>query len=285
MDIAVPRQLRENASKTAERAEWLRRLPRVVGELAAKWSLTVGEPFDSDDVSAAWVAPARQATGEDVVLKIGMPHMEAEQEIDGLRYWAGDPVVRLRDADDSLSAMLIEPCVPGTSLRERPSEEQDRVIAHLLRRMWRPRGATDAFRPLSRMIDAWCAESRSQSIVWPDAGLVEHGLQMMKELAQPTSRDVLLGTDIHAGNVLRAEREPWLVIDPKPFVGDPAYDATQHLLNCVERVIADPRRTIGVFAEQLEVDAGRVHAWLFARAAAEPRDVWGDARLARALQG
>ena len=43
-------------------------------------------------------------------------------------------------------------------------------------------------------------------------------------------------TDLHAGNVVRAEREPWLVIDPKPFVGDPAYDATQHLLNCRDEI-------------------------------------------------
>src|SRR3954451_13713428 len=94
----------------------------------------------------------------------------------------------------------------------------------------------------------------------------------MRELAQPTSDDVLLGTDIHAGNVLSAEREPWLVIDPKPFVGDPAYDATQHLINCADRVIADPRRTIANFAELLGLDAGRVQAWLFARAAAEASD-------------
>jgi streptomycin 6-kinase len=34
---------------------------------------------------------------------------------------------------------------------------------------------------------------------------------------------VVISTDLHAGNVLGAEREPWLAIDPKPFVGDPAY--------------------------------------------------------------
>ena len=51
---------------------------------------------------------------------------------------------------------------------------------------------------------------------------------------------MLLATDLHAANVLRAEREPWLVIDPKPFIGDPAFDATQHLFNCRARLHADP---------------------------------------------
>jgi streptomycin 6-kinase len=278
--------LRENASKTPERAEWLRRLPEVVGNLAERWGLALGNPFDSDDVSTAWVAPATRIGGGAVVIKIGMPHMEAAQEIAGLRFWDGDPLVRLLDADDSLGAMLLERCVPGTSLRERPHDEQDRIIAGLLRRMWARRPTTGFFRPLAYMIDAWSAESRAQSARWIDAALVERGLHVMTELARPTPGDVLLGTDIHAGNVLRAEREPWLVIDPKPFVGDPAYDATQHLINCAERVIADPRRTIGDFAELLEVDAERVRAWLFARAAAEARDTWSKEglRLARALQ-
>ena len=284
--IAIPRQLRENASKTPERAEWLRRLPDLVGELVSRWQLRVGEPFDSDDVSAAWVACATRANGEAVVLKLGMPHMEGAQEIEGLRHWAGDPVVRLLESDDQVGAMLLERCIPGTSLRDSAATQQDRVVAMVLRRLWRPRGPVDAFRPLSQMVDAWAAESRAHSHQWSDSGLVEQGLAIMHELSRPTDRDVLLGTDIHAGNVLRAEREPWLVIDPKPFVGDPAYDATQHLINCAERVIAAPSRSVDAFAELLEVDAERVRGWLFARAAAEPRDGWSErgVRLARALR-
>src|SRR5215470_11559272 len=75
----------------------------------------------------------------------------------------------------------------------------------------------------------------------------------------------------------RAEREPWLVIDPKPFAGDPAYDATQHLFNCQERLRSDPDGTIRRFAELLGVDHERVRLWTFARAAAEPRDDWSNA--------
>ena len=85
-------------------------------------------------------------------------------------------------------------------------------------------------------------------------------------------RTALLATDLHAGNVLRAERQPWLVIDPKPFVGDPAYDATQHLLNGLERLESDPLGTIRRFSELLELDAERVRLWTFARTAAAP---WG----------
>jgi streptomycin 6-kinase len=86
--------------------------------------------------------------------------------------------------------------------------------------------------------------------------------------------EVMLATDLHAGNVLRAAREPWLVIDPKPFVGDPAYGATQHLLKCPARMRSDPSETIYRFSDLLGVDGERVQLWLFARAAAEPRERW-----------
>jgi streptomycin 6-kinase len=98
--------------------------------------------------------------------------------------------------------------------------------------------------------------------------------------------DVLLATDLHAGNVLRSEREPWLVIDPKPFVGDPAYDATQHLFNCEARLRSDPGGTIRRIADMLGVDRERVQMWMFARAAAEPRADWkngGSMALAKTI--
>ena len=76
--------------------------------------------------------------------------------------------------------------------------------------------------------------------------------------------------------MLQSEREPWLVIDPKPFVGDRAYDATQHLFNCRQRMAVDPFGTMRRFADLLEVDAERVRLWMFARSAAEPREEWRE---------
>jgi len=132
----------------------------------------------------------------------------------------------------------------------------------------------------------WGEETVAQSERWSDPGLVSEGLRLLEELQRTAPVDMLLATDLHAGNVLRAKREPWLVIDPKPFVGDPAYDATQHLFNCYDRLISDPDGTISCFADLLGVDGERVRLWTFARAAAEPRNDWKKRRLielARAL--
>jgi streptomycin 6-kinase len=183
--------------------------------------------------------------------------------------------------------MLLERCDPGTTLRLVPEPEQDVVIAGLLRRMWRSPKAPHPFRPLSVMIASWIEEAIADRSRWRDGGLVREGLRLFDELARPSREGpgVLLATDLHAGNVLRAQREPWLVIDPKPFVGDPAYDATQHLLNGERRLRDRPLPTIHRFADLLELDAERIRRWLFARAAAEPRDEWDEAstELAHAL--
>jgi streptomycin 6-kinase len=283
--VIIPRQLADTCSGNPERLAWVSQLPAAIDELCRRWSLTIGEPWEVE-ASCSWVAPAERADGTHAVLKLGMPHMEAAHELAGLRFWNGYPTVRVIEADAALNAMLLERCEPGTTLREVPEFEQDVVIAGLLRSLWRRPANRHSFRPLSKMLAHWADESLAAAPRWRDAGLVRSGLRLFDELSAPAADDVLLATDLHAGNVLRAERQPWLAIDPKPFVGDRAYDATQHLINCRQRLRADSRGTIGRFADLLQVDHERVRLWLFARAAAEPRDEWsGDSlALARVLE-
>jgi len=80
---------------------------------------------------------------------------------------------------------------------------------------------------------------------------------------------VLLCTDLHGDNILAAQRAPWLAIDPKPYVGDPAYDVLQHMLNCEDRLAAHPAALAARMAGLAGVDAGRVRLWLFARSVQE----------------
>ena len=255
-------------------------------ELTARWSLAVGAPYDSPDVTASWVAPVELPDGSPAVLKIALPHMEADHEADGLRCWNGDPTVYLLRSDTVFNALLLERCTPGTSLRTEPGPQQDFVVASLLRRLWKVADPGDPFRPLSTMLSSWSEETRTREALWPDSALVRDGLRLFEELSRDHPRHVLLATDLHAGNVLRSEREPWLAIDPKPFVGDPAYDCTQHLFNSLPRMRTDPYGVIRRIADLTAVPVDRVRLWMFARAAAEPREAWeGDERweLAKAL--
>jgi streptomycin 6-kinase len=273
--IVIPPELAQTCSRDPGRREWLAQLPSAIDELRRRWSLTLGDPWQVE-ASCSWVAPAMRPDGTHAVFKLGMPHMEAASEPEGLRFWNGDPTVFVLETDAASNAMLLERCEPGTTLRQLPEPEQDVVIAALLRRLWRRPSPPHGFRPLSAMLKSWTAETLAAEAQWRDAGLVRAGLQLFEDLPRPSPHDVLLATDLHAGNVLRAQRQPWLVIDPKPFVGDRAYDVTQHLFNCRPRLLADPRATIRRLSDLLEVDAEGVRLWLFARAAAEPKDEWTD---------
>jgi streptomycin 6-kinase len=274
MALKIPVRVVANCSKTPEGAAWLDRLPEILRGVERRWSLSVAAPFDNSEVSCAWVAPAALADGTEAVLKIGTPHWEAEHEAKGLRFWDGDPTVRLLAVDDELGAMLLERCLPGTSLRVVPEVEQDVIIAKLLRRLWRSPVAPHPFRPLSALTKFWSDETVPSKKSWRDAGLVREGLRLMQELPRTAPREVLLATDLHAGNILRSNREPWLVIDPKPFMGDPAYDVTQHLFNCSERLRSDPIGLIHRMGDLVGVDHERIRLWTFARVAADPPDDW-----------
>jgi len=197
----IPERLATACRSTPDGPTWLVRLPDTLRDLEQRWSLRLGDSFEG---CCAWVAPVTLASGASAVLKLGMPHMESAHEIEGLRFWGGDPTVRLLDADDDLGAMLLERCEPGTTLRALPEPEQDLVIAGLLRRLWRLPVAPHPFRPLSAMTEHWSEETLAQAERWSDPGLVREGLRLFKELPNSAPACVLLATDLHAGNVLRA---------------------------------------------------------------------------------
>jgi streptomycin 6-kinase len=215
--------------------------------------------------------------------------MEAEDEAPGLREWDGDGAVRLHASvhfDETL-ALLLERCVPGTTVSALPEIEQDLVIAGLLRRLWRAPPTAHEFRPLQMMCDMWANEFERKlaaTRVDIDPGLASEGIALFRALPTSTDRNVLLCTDLHADNVLASERQPWLAIDPKPFVGDPTYDALQHILNCDDRLRSDPVGLVQRMAGLLDLDTDRLLLWLFARCIQESADWPSLLDVARAIQ-
>jgi streptomycin 6-kinase len=284
--FVIPDDLAQAAANEG-RDGWLAGLPTLVARIAAEWRLEVGAPFLPGGMTA-WVAPARDDAGADLVLKVGWPHPEAAHEADGLRAWDGAGAIRVYRADKRAKAtlLLLERCRPGTQLRAEPAEQHDLVIAGLLRRLWVQPRKGHGFRPLADMCDYWASryDERSpaeRSCLEPR--LANEGIRLLRALPRRGGDPVLLHTDLHAGNVLAAERERWLAIDPKPYVGDPAYDVTQHIFNQVFIEGADAAAVAARMALLLDLDRDRILRWLFARAV-EASPYWpGMADLARAL--
>ena len=275
LPVPLPRNL-VAAAREDGRGAWLDGMPAIVGRFAAEWSLTVEAPFEPGG-QTAWVAPAFQLGGADLVLKVMWRHPEADHEADALAIWSGRGAVRLHEVcelDDAI-VLLLERCRPGAALSEEPEAAQDEVIAGLLRRLWVDPPTQSRLRPLSTMCEQWAAQfdaNRAAGRVFLEPALADQGIALFRSLPTTAQRQVVLCTDLHAGNVLAAEREPWLVIDPKPYVGDPTYDVVQHLLNCPKRLHDDPLGLVARFAALLGLDRDRLRFWLFARCVQESPD-------------
>ena len=157
------------------------------------------------------------ADGEQAVLKVRLPHRESEHEAAALELWDGDGAVRLLDSEPEEHALLLECCVPGTPLSAAGQEAALDVFVELLPRLWKPAG--QPFRSLAEEA-AWWAEylPRQDWSFAPE--LLEAALEALRELPGTQGEQVLLHQDLHADNVLSAQREPWLAIDPKPLAGE-----------------------------------------------------------------
>jgi streptomycin 6-kinase len=195
---------------------WEERLPELVEQCAAQWDLVLEAPYAGGFVSH--VIPAG-----DVVLKIQWPHRESEHEADALEHWQGDGTVRLLARDDERHTLLLERCRPGTHLRERALD----VLIDLLPRLWKPAGPP--FTPLADEAAWWVSTIR---VDWEKAGrpfeeaLVDAAITFLEDLAATQGEQVLVHQDLHPDNVLGAEREPWLAIDPKPLCGEREFGIT-----------------------------------------------------------
>jgi streptomycin 6-kinase len=198
------------AGPTYQSAEWLAGVPALIAELAASWELTIGEPYPSGAVG--YTVRAELPDGTRAVLKLSPRDRESLQEPDALERWDGDGAVRLLARDDARDAMLLERCEPGTFLTS--SELGLDVLIGLLPRLWK---SGDGFATLADEAAHW-AESISRDT--RDATLRDAALHYLDVLPSTQGEQVLVHMDLHGGNVLAAQREPWLAIDPKPLAGE-----------------------------------------------------------------
>ncbi|WP_051451778.1 aminoglycoside phosphotransferase family protein [Actinospica robiniae] len=251
---------------------WLARLPELVGSLRADWQLRPGRPYAGG--SGAWVAPVELPSGERAVLKVGFPHREAWSEADGLRLWDGNGAVRLLRHDPARTAYLLELCEPGAKLVDADhlsAEARLLIGASLLRDLWLPAesAAGSAIEPVAAQMGWWAemAEERLSRVpAEADVGLVRTGLSLLRSLPASATRSVVLHGDFNPGNVLSAERSPWLAIDAKPLTGDAAFDPWP-LLEQVDPPFATARPAAALtsrgrlLGDELDVDPARIFAW------------------------
>lgn len=235
---------------------WFDELPRLVDDLCQRWDITIGATMPG---STGLTMRCRRGDGSAAVLKLTPEPLIAAEEAAALRAWsASSRVVRLLDEDDVHGALLLESLVPGTPAH---AHLPVAVIADLLNELHQidpPAG----FRPLRGRVEFLFAlfERRSQNLpaqVRIDPGLFRHCRSVAVELSERGPVCLLHG-DLHIGNVLDAGTDRGLVvIDPRPCVGDPAFDTIDWLL-----IPGEYRTRITELCElSPQLDPVRLHRW------------------------
>jgi streptomycin 6-kinase len=263
------RAVRAFRGESGER--WLRELPRAVEACAARWSLEVGPPFLP--LSYNYVAPATRAGGGRLVLKLCFPFdTEAATEREALRLFGGRGSARLLDADEGRGALLLERLEPGTKLSELCETDDEAATSHaasVMRSLWRPAPDAHDFPSVERWgrgFERHRARFGGKSGPIP-ARLFEEAEALFRELNDSAAEPVLLHGDLHHENILASRREPWLSIDPKGVVGEPAYEVGALLRNPNTRILSWPNfasvtaRRVRQLSEELGFGRERVRGW------------------------
>lgn len=250
----------ESRNRRKTHAEWLSLLPDRVSEVERRWSLRVHEPLNS---AHGYVVRASQADAGEVVVKLAVPGTEFVRELEALREYGGRGAVMLLKADPTHGAMMLESVRPGRTLSEVKNDEEATTIAtSVMRSLWRPAPEQHPFAAMSEFEGGveWLRTCFAKRGPIPTT-LVSRAEGLLRELVAAQAEPVLLHGDLHHDNILSAERSPWLAVDPKGVVGDPAYDVGPFLYNHLfetDRPASVLRRRVDQMSEELGFQRDRI---------------------------
>jgi streptomycin 6-kinase len=281
---ALPQPLRERLllRHGAPVERWLDGLPALAAALAERWGLALGDAPASGENGV--VLRCRRADGRDAVLKLSPDLDNLAAEGAALAAWWGAapgsvrPVPEVLAHDAGRGALLLEAVGPGHPLAaERRPPALERVAA-LLRALHADGGAVATHLGtlprlgdrMAFLFELWIRrrqQSERASRTVPD-GLLERGARAALALAgEAEAARTVLHADLHPGNVLDGGAERGLVaIDPRPCLGDPAFDALDWVVwRATER--AEVERRIALLAPAVGAPPERLAEWCAAFAA------------------
>ena len=240
---------------------WLATLSGLIPELVDRWELDIGEPFTGGSVG--YVLAGTRAGSEPIVLKLTYPDGWFPERVAALLRWDGEGAVELIDHDPR-GATLLERAVPGTPLAGESEERALSLARDVARRLWIP--APDGITAATEEVGRWVATFRDRNAALGrplSDRLLDDAAASMRDLEASPGAPVLLHGDLRLGNVVAAEREPWLAISPHPLVGDRTFDVVGLLLDVrddpEDGTTLSPR--FELLAELFACDRDRLRAW------------------------
>ncbi|MGP4110145.1 aminoglycoside phosphotransferase family protein [Streptomyces sp. 4N509B] len=252
---------------------WVDALPALAATMLERWSLTPAGPTRHGAV--ALVLPVTRTDGTPAVLKLQPIDAETAGEPAALHAWNGDGAVRLLAHDQDSGTLLLETLDPGRGLDHVSDlDEAVTVIASLLARLTAvpPPPGLRHLRDIAAGLLARTPAALDRLLDPDERRLLADCAAVLREVA-PEPGASLLHWDLHYQNVLAPSpaaladgREPWLAIDPKPLVGDPAFELMPALHNRFVDDPADVLRRFDLMTDVLALDRARAARWTMARA-------------------
>jgi streptomycin 6-kinase len=248
--------------------EWIEGLPAVLQAHLERWALAPDGPAMHGYVGM--VLPVRRADGSRAGLKVSWLDGDRSWEADALAAWDGRGAVRLLERDDAAGVLLLEWLDPDRSVAELDRPTAAAVVGEVCRRLDVP--APVGLPSLEETAASWVEELPA---AWERLGRpfdrrrLDAAVATCRELGPGQPRRLLHG-NLRFAHVLRAEREPWLTIDPNGMAGDPAYEVAPLLGQLCSGLAAepDPRATVtarlAAFAGAAGVDVQRARGWAHA---------------------
>jgi streptomycin 6-kinase len=207
-----------------------------------------------------------------LVLKLAPATDSVTHEAHALAHWAGRGAVRLEAVDLPHGALLLERAVPGIPLTTRCAAD-DRaataaaadVIAQLRARMEPTRGTLPTLASWTESL----ASVPNVSAVPELTMACREARAIASELSAGAGPSSILHGDLHHGNVLSAERTPWLAVDPKGLHGPREAEPAALLRNPRSLVLSHPDPVallsdrLDLLAERLGDDVRRLVGWAY----------------------
>nr|WP_229819206.1 aminoglycoside phosphotransferase family protein [Streptomyces lateritius] len=265
--VRVPEELAKSQARyngDAGRA-FVAALPGLAARFLDRWGLRRTGP-SMYGVASLVLPVIRTSDGVRAALKMQLLDEESAGEAVGLRAWDGRGAVRLLDEDPETGTLLLERLDETRHLSALGDpREATRIMAELLARLVAvpaPEGLRGLGDIAARMLED--VPGAAVRLGARDAAVLRDCAAAVREVVgEPGDR--LLHWDLHVDNVLAAEREPWLAIDPKPLAGDPGFDLLPALTSDSAREPAETLWRFDLMTEVLGLDRGRAVAWTLGR--------------------
>ncbi|MDH7795454.1 MULTISPECIES: aminoglycoside phosphotransferase family protein [unclassified Beijerinckia] len=231
------------------------------------WRLRAdGEAFSTHSSD---LMPVRDSEGRPAMLKLPIEKYEKAGSI-LMQFWDGEGTARVLGFHDG--ALLLER--PEGVLRplsqlvqEGRDDEATQIICEAIAVLHRPRPAArlEQLRPQLVALEPWFKDLVPAPEKYGEP--FGRSLAIAQELLATQTEIVPLHGDIHHDNIIDFGARGWLVIDPKPLIGDSAFDYANLFCNPNLETATDPqlfKARLARVCAQSGIERQRMLRWLIA---------------------